>query len=420
MKKVCVLGLGYIGLPTASLLANNGYQVVGVDDNDSIIEIINSGGVHIEEPGLKTIVTAAINSGLLKVKNKPEPADIFFIAVPTPVDKSVDDAIVDLSYVEDAANVIVPHLKKGNLVILESTVPPGTSENLVAPIIEKSGLKVGVDLYLAHCPERVLPGSTLHELIHNNRVVGGVDSSSAEVAKEFYQTFVSGAISTTDANTAEMVKLTENIYRDVNIALANELADICEKSGINIWEVIGLANLHPRVNVHMPGPGVGGHCISVDPWFIISKFKKETRIIKQARVINDSKPAAVVNKVAKILDGIETPVVTVLGVAYKGNIDDTRESPANKVVELLEAYNVAYRVYDPHVKEYPGSVSSLKDAFLSSDLVLLLCDHDEFRYIYPKEPGNIMRNKNVFDTRNTLDKTLWEDSGFSYHLLGSS
>jgi len=419
INKICVFGLGYIGLPTASLLANNGFEVIGIEKQNNLIDIINNGGVHIEEPGLKTLVHAAVNSGLLKAKTEVEEADVFFIAVPTLVKNENGEMKVDLSHVKEAAREIVPFLRKGNLVVLESTSPPGTSCNLVAPILEQSGLKAGQDFYLAHCPERVLPGNTLRELIQNNRVIGGVNRESAERAQALYDKFVEGDISITDATTAEMVKLIENTYRDINIALANELAGICEKAGINAWEAIKLANLHPRVNVHRPGPGVGGHCISVDPWFIISAFKKESRVIALGRTVNDQQPARVVEALKSFLTGVKDPRVTILGVAYKGNIDDTRESPAVKVIEKLREEGIGFKIYDPHVSRFQYETKNLKEAFKDSDCAVVLADHDEFRFLYPKELAGLMRTRIVYDTRNCLDRKLWELNGFQYYLLGA-
>ncbi len=419
-RKICVMGLGYIGLPTASLLANNGFHVIGVDKQTQLVKIINGGGVHIEEPGLKALVNAAVNSGLLKASEQAEKADVFFIAVPTPVKEDIGRKIVDLSFVEAAAEEVGGFLQQGNLVILESTSPPTTTCEVVAPLLEKrSGLKAGSDFYLAHCPERVLPGNTLKELIQNNRVIGGVNRKSAEVAYDLYKKFVEGKISLTDATTAEMVKLIENTFRDVNIALANEIAAICEKAGTDAWETIAMANLHPRVQVHQPGPGVGGHCISVDPWFIISAFENETKLIALARKVNDRQPGRVVEKLKAILQGVETPRVTILGVTYKGNIDDTRESPALKVIEGLEEAEIDYAIYDPHVRSFPYETSGLEEAFTGSDCAVILADHEEFRYLLPGELGSLMRNKVIFDTRNCLNRKLWEENGFRYYLLGA-
>ena len=304
MKKICVIGLGYIGLPTASMLTTHGFEVLGVDINSEVVKIINSGGIHIEEPGLHTLVQAAIKSGKLKASTNPESADIFIIAVPTPFTK---EKKADLSYIKSAAKSIAPLICKDNLVILESTSPPGTCKDILEPIFKSFNLKVSSNYYLAHCPERVLPGYTLKELIQNDRIIGGIDKQSAEKVAQFYKVFIEGNIYLTDSTTAEMVKLMENAYRDVNIALASELAKICEKLGISAWEVIRLANLHPWVNLHAPGPGVGGHCIAVDPWFIIEKYPADTEIITLSRKINDSMPEYVVARIRKIIEKINDP-----------------------------------------------------------------------------------------------------------------
>ncbi len=417
-EKICIIGLGYIGLPTASILASSGFQVLGVDLEETLVSRINRGLVHIHEPGLHTLVQAAVHSGNLVAALEPESADVFLIAVPTPLQREGGRVDVDLGNVESAVKAITPHLQKGNLVILESTAPPGTLEGLVVPLLEQGGLKGGRDFYAAYCPERVLPGRTMKELIENNRIIGGYDEASARKAEALYRSFVEGEIILTGARTAEMVKLSENIYRDVNVALANELSAICEKLGINAWEMIALANLHPRVHLHQPGPGVGGHCISVDPWFVISQFPEESRLLALARRINDERPLMVADLVVQLLKGIEDPVVTLMGVAYKGNIDDTRESPALRVLEALRGRGINCRIYDPHVVTLPEETNNLSAAFSGSDCALLLADHDEFRYLYPKELGKIMRRHVIVDTRACLERALWEEHGFSYHLLG--
>jgi len=400
MQKICVLGLGYIGLPTASILATHGFNVIGVDVNPKVIQVLNNGGIHIEEPGLKTIVKAAINSCNLKATLTPEPADIFIIAVPTPL---TIEKFANLDHIKAAAKSIVPLLTKGNLVILESTSPPGTTKNFLIPILEESGLKAGEEFFIAYCPERVLPGRILKELIENSRIIGGINQESSESAKKIYSHFVEGKITLTDSNTAEMVKLMENIYRDVNIALANELAIICERMGINAWEVIAQANLHPRVNLHLPGPGVGGHCLALDPWFIVEKFPEEAKIISLSRQINEAMPYYVTKNVLKFLEQIENAKITVFGVSYKANIDDTRESPALNILKQLEEKGVTFSVYDPHVKEFYYELSSLTEALLDSDIILLLTDHEELKFLNPYEVGKLMRHRIVVDTRNCLD-----------------
>lgn len=286
-EKICVLGLGYIGLPSASTFATHGMKVVGVDVNRKIVETLQNGGLHIHEPGLRTLAQAAIRSGNLSISDRPEEADAFIIAVPTPfhADKSAD-----LSYVISASEAVVPYLRAGNLVVLESTSPPRTTVDVVAPILEKSGLKAGVDFYLAYTPERVLPGQILRELIENARVIGGVDAASAQAGFDLYSTFVRGDIVLTDATTAEMVKLMENTYRDVNIAIANEFSRLADRFGVDVWEAISLANRHPRVEILRPGPGVGGHCISVDPWFLVDAAPDLANLIRMARSVNDTQP----------------------------------------------------------------------------------------------------------------------------------
>ena len=440
MKKICVLGLGYTGLPTAAMFATHGFQVVGVDINERVVETLNNGEVHIHEPGLKTLVQAALKSGNLRVASKPESADVFIIAVPTPFregageqgGKGAEENVAlqkkaNLDYVVAAADSIVPYLRPGNLVVLESTVPPRTTVEVLVPILERSGLQVSRDaedhspqhlgtsaplLYVAHCPERVLPGRILEELVHNDRVIGGVDRASAEMAKALYASFVEGEIFLTDATTAEMVKLMENTYRDVNIALANEFALVAEQLGINVWEAIELANRHPRVNILKPGPGVGGHCIAVDPWFIVQAAPEVTPLIQTARRVNDSMPAHVVELVKQALaeqrSGDEIPSapllpcpparIACLGLAYKADVDDTRESPAIKVAELLRAEGFQVRAYDPHVPmgRVPEQVGSLEAALDGADVVVILTDHTEFRELE-------LRGYVVVDTRNVLD-----------------
>lgn len=415
MEKVCVLGLGYIGLPTASILATNGFKVLGVDVNEEIVHVINKGGLPIEESGLKTIMQAAIHSGNFNAALQPEPADVFIIAVPTPV---TNDKKADLSFIKAAAESIVSVLNKGNLVILESTSPPGTTQNLLAPILEKSGLKIGEELFIAYCPERVLPGKILTELINNNRIIGGINDKSAQEAKKLYSRFVEGKIVLTDATTSEMVKLVENTYRDVNIALVNELAIICDKLKINVWDVINFANLHPRVNLHLPGPGVGGHCLAVDPWFIVEKFPQEAKIISLCRKVNDSMPQYVIENVLKLIENIKSPKITILGVSYKANIDDVRESPALSIIRELDARGINFSIYDPHVKQFSYELSNLTDSFKDSDLVLVVTDHKEFKYLYPLELGKIMRHRILFDTRNCLNHNLWRESEFDVYVLG--
>jgi len=416
MKRVCVMGLGYIGLPTASVLATNGFEVLGVDVGPRIVETVNAGKIHIDEPGLQTIVRAAIGSGNLRAALEPEKADAFFIAVPTPL---TDDKKADMSYVCQAAEKIVPFLETGNLVILESTSPPGTCRDLLKPILERSGLEVGKDVYLAHCPERVLPGKILKELIENDRVVGGYDTISAQQARDMYATFVEGEIFLTDVTTAEMVKVIENTFRDVNIALANEVALLCEQLGIDFGDVARLASRHPRVNVHNAGPGVGGHCISVDPWFLVEQFPDTAKIIHLARERNDGMPGHVVARTMEFLAGVEKPKVSILGLAFKGNVDDLRESPSLEVVRLLEERGVALAVHDPYVKDAPVELLPLEPCIEGSDCLLLLTDHNDYKYLNPRQVIRLMRKPVLFDTRNYLDHEDWREAGFQVKVLGS-
>lgn len=415
MKNVCVIGLGYIGLPTASMLADKGFNVSGVDVRDDIINTINEGNIHIEEPGLKDLVKSVVISGNLKAYNKPIPSDVFIIAVPTPV-KQGKKACLD--YVEAAAKSIVDVLKPGNLVILESTSPPETTKDFLVPILEKSGLKIGEELFVAYCPEKVLPGKIIYELVNNKRIIGGINEKSAQMAKEIYSSFVEGEIYLTDTVTAEMVKIMENTYRDVNIALANELAKISCKMGINAWEVIELANLHPRVNIHHPGPGVGGHCISVDPWFIVEKNPNLAQLINQARNTNDSMPEFTYKMISDAVNDIPNPKITLLGLTYKPDIDDTRESPSIEIAEMIRKNpRMTLSIHDPHVKKSSG-LNDLEAALKDSDCIVLAVNHSEFNALDPAVVGKLVRSKIIIDTRNSLNSSEWENIGFEYILLG--
>jgi UDP-N-acetyl-D-mannosaminuronic acid dehydrogenase len=414
-KKICILGLGYIGLPTASMFATQGYEVIGVDLNEDIIKSMKNGNIHIDEPGLEIMALAALKSNKLKVQLKPENADVYIICVPTPID--IENKKANLSYVKSAAESLVPFLKKDMLVILESTVPPKTTENVLIPILEESGLVAGDEFYVAYCPERVLPGKILTELVKNDRIIGGFNKRSALMAKELYRTFVEGDIPITDCTTAEMVKLMENTYRDVNIALANEFMKVSEVIGINVWDAITFANKHPRIFIHKPGPGVGGHCIAVDPWFIIDTDRENTELIQTARKVNDGIPEFIVNLVEKELHGLNEPVITVFGVAYKGNVGDTRESPAINIITKLKEKGNTIRIYDPLVKSFQYELSSLNESVEGSDCILVLADHDVFNELDLKQIFSKMRTRNVIDTRNSLSKT-WEENGFCTRTLG--
>ena len=406
-----MLGLGYIGLPTSLLLAQN-FEVIGVDINNDVVEKLNSGQIPFKEPGLNDLFLKVKNN--FRASTNVDYADVFLIAVPTPLDKSVK--VADLKHVQSAARMIFPYLKEGNLVILESTVPPGSSEQLVAPILGRSGLKQG-DFGLVHCPERAIPGNTIYEMIHNDRIIGGFDYSSLDRAKEIYASFVRGNLYLTDIRTAELVKLMENSYRDINIALANEFAQIAEECKINIWEAIFLANKHPRVNILKPGPGVGGHCISIDPWFLTEGTTK-CRMVSLAREINDSMPNYVLKIVRELLDKINEPTITVLGVSYKGNVDDTRETPALKFIKLAENEGFNVKVHDPYVKVFYKNILNFNEAVMGSDCIIVMTDHDIFKNIKPEHVSNIMRNKNLVDTRSIFNIELWKKAGFNIRVLG--
>ncbi|MEH7317571.1 nucleotide sugar dehydrogenase [Priestia megaterium] len=397
MGKICVVGLGYIGLPTAAMFAKSGFEVVGVDINDKAVNLLNQGKIHIEEVGLGQLVKKVVEDGRLKSSLSPEVADCFIIAVPTP---NYPDHTANLEYVKSATESLLPYLKKGNVVIVESTIPPRTIDDVVAPIIQAEGWKVGEEIYLAHCPERVLPGKILIELVENTRIVGGINEISAIKAAEVYGSFVTGDIIKTSAVTAEMSKLMENTYRDVNIALANELAKISDKLGINALEVIQLANRHPRVNIHQPGPGVGGHCLAVDPYFIIEKAPEESPLITNARRINNSMPEFVVEHVEKIVG--KSGKIAIFGLTYKGNIDDIRESPAMDAVCLLQEKGYELSLYDPHVKQdqVGFTLSTFDEAIDQADLILVLTDHNEFKGLDEVKIHTKMRHSVIFDTKN--------------------
>jgi len=396
-KKICVIGLGYIGLPTASLLGTKGFSVHGVDVSRHVVDTINEGKIHIVEPDLDIMVKSAVNAGNLKAGMEPVEADVFVIAVPTPFKGEYEP---DLSYVENATQMISPYIKPGNLVILESTSPVGTTDEIVAKILNENGHDTEKEVFVAHCPERVLPGRILIELVENDRIVGGVNPLATEKAVEFYNTFVRGEVLSTDSRTAEMAKLTENSSRDVSIAFANELSLICDDEGINVWELISLANRHPRVNILNPGPGVGGHCIAVDPWFIVARSPKHAKLIKTARQVNDAKPDWVIEKVKSRAEKFKHPVIGCLGLAFKADVDDLRESPSVDIVRKLMHENVGeILISEPNLQSHKEfNLLTCEEVIRRADIILLLVDHKEFRGIKALE----LNEKVFIDTRGIL------------------
>ena len=381
---VCVVGLGYIGLPTASVLATHGFKVLGVDVKPQIVETINRGEIHIVEPDLHSLVRSAVDSNQLSASIKPAPADVFVIAVPTPFQS---DKTPDLSYVFEATEAIAPFVQAGNLIILESTSPVGTTERIAEILAQKRPELVSdgaVELYVAHCPERVLPGKIIQELVGNDRIVGGINAESTQKAAQFYRLFVHGAVIETNSKTAELTKLVENSFRDTNIAFANELSMLCSEIDVDVWELIQLANRHPRVDILRPGPGVGGHCLAVDPWFIASAFPEKSRLIRTAREINEYKPQWVVEQVCEFAGKFKKPTIGCLGLAYKPNIDDLRESPALEVTrdlinKLPQADVIAC---EPHIQAAEGiTLTSLEETLQRADIIVALVAHRRFKTI---------------------------------------
>ena len=409
---VCVVGLGYIGLPTAAIIARAGCMVQGIDVSEKVVDTINRGQIHIEEVDLDGLVQGVVSRGLLSASLKIAPADVFVIAVPTPFD---ENHAPDISYVLSAASAVAPVLKAGDIVILESTSPVGTTEEIrdliatMRPDLKIPGLtRETPDISIAYCPERVLPGKILEELTNNDRSIGGITPRCARKALAFYKIFVRGTCIATDARSAEMTKLVENAYRDVNIAFANELSMVADKMGLDVWEVIRLANRHPRVNILQPGPGVGGHCIAVDPWFIVHSAPQETPLIRTARGVNDGKMRHVVMKAEALIAAHPEARVACLGLAFKANIDDFRESPARMVAAMLaRRFGERIQIVEPYTAELPkefdgtgASLIDLDEALEDSDILIVLVDHDVFRHVPLAERAT----KIVYDTRG-----IWPD-----------
>lgn len=397
-KTVCVIGLGYIGLPTAALLASSGYDVFGVDLNSFVVETINKGQIHIVEPDLDAFVRSAVAAGKLKASTQPSAADVFIICVPTPFHEGVGIPQPDIDYVLAAAESIKDFVKPGNLVILESTSPVGTTEKISAVFTD---FKIDVtDISIAYCPERVLPGKIMTELVENDRVVGGLTTEATARVADFYKTFVRGEVLETDSKTAEMCKLTENSFRDVNIAFANELSLICAKEGVNVWSLIKLANRHPRVNILQPGAGVGGHCIAVDPWFIVARDPENARLIRSAREVNNSKSVWTIDQI-KIASADASarlgrkPKVACLGLAFKPDIDDLRESPALHIAEALQSQGYDVIAVEPNIEKHEKfMLSTLENALDSADVIAVLVKHRQFS-------NELVRKR--LNTANVLD-----------------
>jgi len=410
INNICVIGLGYIGLPTASIFATRGKKVLGVDVVPRVVDTINRGEIHIEEPDLDVLVRSAVHCGNLVAALKPAAAQVYVIAVPTPFRATaMNPKAPDLAYVESATRSIAPVVAPGNLIILESTSPVGTTELVrdwlldeLAKVRPAEVASLRSSLLFAHCPERILPGQMLKELVTNDRIAGGLTPSAAEAARDLYRTFCIGEIFLTDARTAEMCKLTENASRDVGIAFANELSLICDRLGIDVWELIKLANRHPRVKILQPGPGVGGHCIAVDPWFIVDAAPDVARLIRTAREVNDSKPHHVIGRIKSCAARFRSPTIACLGLTFKADVDDLRESPAMDIVQnLVEGRVGRLIVVEPHISDLPSPLKgqvelvSLDAAVAAADVVVLLVNHQEFL----KFDRGYLQGKAIIDTR---------------------
>lgn len=404
--KVCVVGLGYIGLPTALMMASHGVDVIGVDYSEKVVSELQSGQLTFEEDGLEETFRSALDAGIEFQKDYPK-ADLYVVAVPTPYDK--DTKKIDAAYVVSAVNSVLDVCDPGAIVVIESTISPGTVDRYVRPAVEARGFEIGRDVHLVHAPERIIPGNMINELVHNNRTIGADSAEIAEAVKKVYQSFCEGSIAITDIRTAEMTKVVENTFRDINIAYANELAKICRMAGMDVYEVIKIANCHPRVNILSPGPGVGGHCISVDPWFLVGDYPELAHIIRQARTINDSMPEFVLNRTHEIMkaNGIEdVSRVGFYGLTYKENVDDVRESPTLQLLESMERHLCAnansVKVYDPYIADdiVPGQMHDLHDFLNSVDVVVVMVGHDEI-----EKNEDLLKDKIVLDTRKCLSHT---------------
>ncbi|HLJ84294.1 MAG TPA: nucleotide sugar dehydrogenase [Candidatus Eremiobacteraceae bacterium] len=412
---VTILGLGYIGLPTGSMLALAGHDVNGYDVSADVRARLRAGADHIAELEVRTLVAQALASGKLRIVDDVTPADAFLVCVPTP---NASDGRPDLSYVQAAAKAIASHLRGGELIVLESTVPPGTLDRIFVPALRAAGVDPD-SVALAHCPERVIPGAIVRELRENSRIIGGRRPQDAQRARELYASFVTGGLFQTDATTAELVKVVENTFRDVNIALANELAVLCEELGVDAWEVIRLANEHPRVNILSPGPGVGGHCIPIDPQFLADAHPFTTELIQTARRVNARMPNHIVRLVRDHVPSGERRKIALLGASYKADVDDSRESPTERLVALFEEHGYEVGVYDPIARGFKHGLSpDLDSAVRDAEAVVLVVNHSVFASIEPERVGALMRGRVLVDARNFFDAEAWRRAGFTVATLG--
>ena len=415
-ERITVIGLGYVGLPTACMFAVNGIEVLGVDSNPAVINELLDGRPRAAEPEIRSMLGLALHSGNLRLSTEVEPCDSYIVSVPTPI---LDHHVADLAHVRSALEAVIHVAAPGNLLVIESTVPPGTMIQVVVPKLRSAGLEPGRDLLLAHCPERVLPGATLLEMVQNDRIIGGIDEASAQRAAQLYSVFVRGSLHITDATTAEFVKVMENTFRDVNIALANDFAKLADLIDVDVWEAVRLANNHPRVNILRSGPGVGGHCVAVDPWFLVELDESRARLVRAARQVNDEMPRYVVERLANEVD-LQGGHVALLGLAYRADLADTRESPAIAVYHELTTRGLRVKAHDPVVTESIPGVENvpLKEAVSGASALLVVTDHAAFRTLDPHSVGELVNARIAFDTRNCLDRELWARAGFRVLGLG--
>ena len=416
MSDISVIGLGYVGLPAAVMFASSGHRVHGFDINKGLVDDVMNGEAGADENHLNDLLQKALATGRIDAASSLSAADVFVIAVPTPIK---EDRTPDLSYVIEACRSVAGKLASGNLVVIESTIPPGSTGNEITNTLEESGLEAGRDFSLAYCPERVLPGNIVSEIVKNDRIIGGIDHVSTERATELYRSFVTGDLRQSDASTAEMVKLAENTYRDVNIALVNSLANLSTSVGVNVWDVVELANHHPRVDILQPGPGVGGHCIPVDPWFLVAADDdNNSGLIRMSRDVNDGQPTVIARLAAGAVTEKSNARAALLGAAYKPNVWDARESPTTDLVARLADHGVTGTVTDPHVVEFEPDIVPLDEALAGADIAILVVGHREYLELIPQDIASMMRNPVILDTTNSLDRNAWESAGFTFLRYG--